>query len=330
VIPLVLIAGFLGAGKTRFLTDVIPLLYARGIRVRVVLNDFENADVDAARLSALDALVTPLNGECVCCGSLRELMDTLRAVPADPGSVMLIEANGATQADELLGHLTTDRRLSQFALPLQLTVIDAGRWQKRWWHNALEAAQTRTATHIQLNWTARLSPTRLRAVEEKVRTVAPHADFTTPTRFADAMAKLSSELRETVDRGSAIATSAATEHASEMAHPQLTSHQSASHQATSHLHPFASASLPLPHVVARDAFLQFVRSLPPEVIRAKGLVRFDDKPNQMFVWNRVDGRKGVSLDPSSPHADAQPLALFIGVHLPIAILDAMIIGLSGP
>ena len=77
MIPLVLMAGFLGAGKTRFLTQLVPALATLGTRTRIVLNDFQNARVDAARLGALEALVTPLNGECVCCGSLRELLQTL-------------------------------------------------------------------------------------------------------------------------------------------------------------------------------------------------------------------------------------------------------------
>jgi G3E family GTPase len=102
VIPLALLVGFLGAGKTRFLTQLLPELHARGLRPRVILNDFANASIDASRLAELDALVTPLNGECVCCTSLRELMDALLAVQGRPGDVMLIEANGATEADELL------------------------------------------------------------------------------------------------------------------------------------------------------------------------------------------------------------------------------------
>ena len=55
MIPLVLMAGFLGAGKTRFLTTLIPQLLERGVRVRIVLNDFENAKIDAARLGVLQA-----------------------------------------------------------------------------------------------------------------------------------------------------------------------------------------------------------------------------------------------------------------------------------
>ena len=305
VILLLLMAGFLGAGKTRFLTTLIPLLLERGLRVRIVLNDFENAKIDAARLGELDALVTPLNGECICCGSLRELLDTLQAVPHDPGSVMLIEANGATETDELRGYLT----LTQFTLPLQLTVIDAARWQKRWWNNGLEAAQTTTATHVHLNWTDRLSADRRRAVEQGVASVNARAAFTTPVEFADTLQALAESVRE-VDRRTTQGTATAHRHAH------------------GHTHPFGSVALPLPRLVERARFLAFVQALPVAVVRAKGLVRFADQPADMFVWNRVPGRKKVQLDESSPHADAEPTALFIGVGMDLGELESRIAGLG--
>ena len=305
VIPLLLMAGFLGAGKTRFLTTLIPLLLERGVRVRIVLNDFENAKIDAARLGELDALVTPLNGECVCCGSLRELLDTLQAVPPDPGSVMLIEANGATETDELLGYLTTDTTLTHFTLPLQLTVIDAARWQKRWWNNGLEAAQATTATHVYLNWTDRLSVDRRNAVEHSIRAVNARAEFTTPVAFAATLHHLANAVRD-VEQRETRGVAATQRHGK------------------GHTHPFGSMALPLPPLVARAPFLAFVQALPEAVVRAKGLVRFADQPADMFVWNRVPGRKKVQLDESSPHADAEPTALFIGVGMDLAELETRI------
>ncbi len=304
MIPLVLMAGFLGAGKTRFLTDAVPLLAQRGIRPRIILNDFQNARIDAARLGELDALVTPLNGECVCCGSLRELLQTLYDVPPDPGSVMLIEANGATETDELLGHLTTDRKLSHFTLPLQLTVVDAARWQKRWWHNALERAQVSTATHVYLNWTHKLSDARVDALRQSLREVNARAAFVETSEYVAQLASLTEAVRHDASRGGRVAGAEAR----------------AQYESAKHTHPFGSVSLPVPDVVSRAAFEQFVRALPPGVVRAKGLVRFVEDPGPMYVWHRLPGRQAVRLDQSWPHADAQPTALFIGVDMPVAEL----------
>jgi G3E family GTPase len=307
MIPLALVAGFFGAGKTWFLSTLIPELHARGLRAQVLLNDFENAEIDATRLTTMNSIVTPLSGECVCCSSLESLLDTLKAMPAAPNSVTLIEANGATKTEELLSFLTTARGQARFTLPLQATIVDAKRWQKRWWHNELEVNQTRTATHIYVNWTDRVRAERIASVESGVRALNPHAVLTSPAGFAEELQRL------------AVATAGETERPLLMtgAHEQTGAHtREHAHHAHTHEHRFASVAVGLPDVVSRDAFMAFVRTLPREVVRAKGLVRFADRPEAMFVWNRVDGRKVVSLDRSVPHATAQPVAVFIGVGMP--------------
>jgi len=309
MMPLVLLAGFLGAGKTRLLSQLIPALHARGTRSRVVLNDFENATIDAARLGELEALVTPLNGECVCCGSLRELLDLLYAVPAEPDgerAVMFIEANGATETDELLSHLSADARLSHFSLPLQVTVVDAGRWQRRWWHNGLERAQVSTATHVVLNWTERLGEAATQRVRDAVSAQNPRASQVDALRLAEELDALALRLRHEAPalRGQALAA------------PRGAS--------GAHHHPFGSATLPLPSMVDRRQFTAFVQQLPDAVVRAKGLVRFADEPEPMFVWHRIPGRRQVRFDRSWPHADAEPTALFIGVDLPLPALATAI------
>ncbi|MGV3709763.1 MAG: GTP-binding protein [Gemmatimonas sp.] len=315
MIPLVLLTGFLGAGKTRFLTDAIPRLIDAGVRVRVVLNDFENADIDAERLSKLNALITPLNGECVCCTTLPELMTTLTSVPHDPGSVMLIEANGATDAVELIANLTTDRRMSHYTSPLQVTVIDAGRWQKRWWHNELERSQTVTATHVFLNWTQKLSPQQVQKVQASIREVAPRSAFAGPHEFADYLTGIVANVRDIPQRRTTLPTLSGEPHQPE-------------HMHTHGEHAFASIALSLPPSVDRESFLAFVRALPEQVVRAKGLVRFNDESNAMYVWNRIPNRQRVELDRVYPHESAQPNALFIGVEMPLEELSERIQALS--
>ena len=316
MIPLVLLAGFLGAGKTRFLSELIPKLNDAGVRVRVVLNDFENADIDAERLSAVNALITPLNGECVCCATLPELMDTLSAVPSEANTVMLIEANGATDAVELIANLTTDRRVSHFTPPLQVTVVDAARWQKRWWHNELERSQTTTATHLFLNWTHKLSPDKRKLVEKSVHDLAPRSLFTSPTDFASTLVALTSDVRDIPQRRVTLPVFG------------VADETTPAHQHNHGAHPFASIALSLPTSVKREPFLALVQSLPEEVVRAKGLVRFDDEPNAMYVWNRLPNRKKIELDRVYPHESAVPNALFIGVELPVADISARIVALK--
>ncbi|MCA0374746.1 MAG: GTP-binding protein [Gemmatimonadetes bacterium] len=319
MIPLVVIAGFLGAGKTRLLTQLVPALAAHGIRSRIILNDLENAAVDAARLGDLEALVTPLDGECICCTSLRDLLQALYAVPPAQDTVLCIEANGATETVELLAHLATDPRLAHFTQPLQVTVVDGARWGRRWWHNTLERAQVATASRLLLNWTERLSAPARAKLESGVRTVNPHAPFVDAPALAQELAALARVVDADGTRdGRHVAT----------AHTHHHAHNHADDHAHTHEHPYASCVLPLPPRVDRATFSAFVAALPTQVVRAKGLVRFTDRPTEMFVWNRVPGRKGMRLDRAHTHDDADTTALFIGVALPVEELVARVHALS--
>jgi G3E family GTPase len=83
-------------------------------------------------------------------------------------------------------------------------------------------------------------------------------------------------------------------------------------------------------VVDRARFTAAVAGLPRAVVRAKGLVRFADDPHTMWVWNRTEGRRTVTLDPSAPHAGAEPVALCIGARLPEEALAAVVGALGAP
>ena len=48
----------------------------------------------------------------------------------------------------------------------------------------------------------------------------------------------------------------------------------------------------------------------------------------MWVWNRTEGRRALTLDASAPHAGAEPVALFIGAQLPDEALAALVGGMG--
>lgn len=98
VVPVVVVAGFLGAGKTTFLNAV--LRNRRGLRVGAVVNDFGSVNVDALLVAGqADATVALTNG-CVCCvvedGDLGEAIGRL-ANPALGLDVIVVEASGLAE-----------------------------------------------------------------------------------------------------------------------------------------------------------------------------------------------------------------------------------------
>ena len=57
--PLILIVGFLGSGKTTYLRRLLPELRGRGIDPHVIINDYQNARVDAELLRELAVSIVP-------------------------------------------------------------------------------------------------------------------------------------------------------------------------------------------------------------------------------------------------------------------------------
>ncbi len=98
-LPVVLIAGYLGAGKTTLVNHL--LRHAQGRRVAVLVNDFGSINIDAELIAAnadddLSAGVLSLAGGCLCCSFGDDLVGTLGALARrnPPPDVCLIELSG--------------------------------------------------------------------------------------------------------------------------------------------------------------------------------------------------------------------------------------------
>jgi G3E family GTPase len=93
-IPVTLIGGYLGAGKT---TLVNHLLRERGERrIAVLVNDFGELPIDDALIESRDGTLLQLAGGCVCCSFGSDLMAALQqmlALQPQPEHI-LIETSG--------------------------------------------------------------------------------------------------------------------------------------------------------------------------------------------------------------------------------------------
>ncbi|MGN1346043.1 MAG: GTP-binding protein, partial [Eubacteriales bacterium] len=95
------ITGFLGAGKTTFLTRYTAWLAGQGIRYAVIENEFGRAGVDAALLEQRGARVLEISGGCVCCTLKVGLHDMLHALCGEVDRILL-EPSGLFCGDDLL------------------------------------------------------------------------------------------------------------------------------------------------------------------------------------------------------------------------------------
>lgn len=306
--PLVVIVGFLGSGKTTFLKSLLPALKSQSVTPRVIINDYQNAGVDAEQLRAFTEEIRAISGDCVCCGSREELVASLESFQHTAGSIAVVETNGTTDAEQLIEMLSLEPGLGKFTLPIQISLIDGKRWQKRFWHNALEREQARTAAHVIISRQDMVDAKRVEEVRESLR------EHKVRGQISD-VATVAAELARVVARAG-IVSARLVEKAGCGCDHEHCEHEGHSHHHHRDSH-FSSIELSLPELVKKSDFSAFLRGLPDEVIRAKGLVRFVEEPEEFFVFQKVDRFEepqffSVGKEP----AVRVPLALFIGPEIP--------------
>lgn len=141
-IPVTVLSGYLGSGKTTVLNHVLN--NRKGLKVAVIVNDMSEINVDAAlvkgeaTLSRTEEKLVELSNGCICCTLRDDLMQEIERL-ANEGrfDYILIESTGIsepipvaqtfTYADEQTGVDLT--RLAR--LDCMVTVVDA----YRFWHD---------------------------------------------------------------------------------------------------------------------------------------------------------------------------------------------------
>jgi G3E family GTPase len=126
-VPVHVIAGFLGAGKT---TTLLELLRSRpaGERVAVVVNDFGTARIDGETLGDLGVRVAAIEGACVCCTApgnfTQELGRILDEVRPDR---IFVEPTGLARPADLVDTLRRGPHKDRVTLGPVVGVLDPAR-----------------------------------------------------------------------------------------------------------------------------------------------------------------------------------------------------------
>jgi G3E family GTPase len=77
-IPVLVVSGFLGSGKTTLVSYLLQQAQAQGRRIAVVTNEFGALGIDRALLGQGGEAYAELEGGCVCCQLSDELVNTLQ------------------------------------------------------------------------------------------------------------------------------------------------------------------------------------------------------------------------------------------------------------
>jgi G3E family GTPase len=175
--PVTVIAGYLGAGKTTLVNRL--LRHADGLRIAVLVNEFGELPIDADLIESDDGRVITIAGGCICCSYGSDLMAAmmeLAKLSPRPEHV-LIETSGVALPGPVAASLSL---LADYALDGTVVLADAETVRRQGHDRYLADTITRQladADFVILNKADLVGAEALVATEAWVRSVAPRASI---------------------------------------------------------------------------------------------------------------------------------------------------------
>ena len=277
---IITVVGFLGAGKTTLLQHLLSNYLAKGWKPFVILNDYENANLDAQQfLQQMDTKeVMALSGSCICCSGIDQLRSYINIIPEREKGITLIEANGTSDACSLMGFLGVGIN-ERFLPPVQVSVVDVKNWQKRGEHNELEKNQIQVSSLIVLTHLDETTPDRQDTVISEFQRLNPLAKIM-------AMDKVEAELL-----------------------PALEPSENQAERLDHFKAHWSSCSVDLPRLPTKEAIYAICEELPKSIMRVKGCTQIGDDREYTFFQRTPDGQVNVRAFYGEPTTGPKLLAV---------------------
>jgi G3E family GTPase len=283
-VPVVLVAGFLGSGKTTVVNYL--LAHADGRRIAAVVNDFGAINIDAELIiGAADGVVSLSNG-CICCSLESDLLRTLAVLlRRDPRpELIVIETSGVADPTDIVRNLMDPVIWREAPLETVLCVVDATT-PVAMLDDALLRSQVRAADVLALSKVDLADAQASMQVRDAVRALRPAAVLVDAPQGEVPLSLL---FPADVDRLPAPREPAQREPA--RARPALDR--------------FETLSWSSERPVSLARLQQAINHLAPRLARAKGLFDTIEQPGKSMVFQFAGGR--ATLAPGGALAAGTP------------------------
>jgi G3E family GTPase len=304
-LPVTVVTGFLGSGKTTLVKHI--LTNQQGLRTAVIVNEFSDIGIDSELIvSAGDDIVELENG-CICCSINTNFIDAIFRILNRNRKVdyLVIETTGlADPLPVVLTFLRSELRTSTRVDSI-ITVADAGSFCLDLFESEAARNQLVYGDVILLNKCDLVGTERLQALEETIRALKPGARIVRTTQCEVSLPLILSVGLFQSDRFFA-----AEEHSARGGHDHKTAHGNAHDHATAD--GFESLSFQSDQPFAVHKFQDFLERLADNVYRAKGLL-WIDASEKRYVFHLV--AKRFSLDESPWEGPMNNKLVLIGRNL---------------
>src|SRR5438105_4188426 len=289
-VPVTVLTGYLGAGKTRLLNRILS--EPHGQKYAVIVNEFGEIGIDNELVVGADEEVFEMNNGCICCTVRGDLVRIIEGLMRRKGKfdAIIVETTGLADPAPVAQTFFVDDNIGQKAkLDAVVTVADA-KWLKDRLKDAPEAKnQIAFADVILLNKTDLVKPDELREIEARIRGINPYARLHRTQRcripLPEVLGRNAFDLERILDLEPEFL--GGNDHEHDHEHGDAHNHHH-DHGGLKHYHDeeIQSLALKTDKPLDPDKFFPWVQNLVaiegPNILRSKGILAFKDDP-QRFV-----------------------------------------------
>lgn len=167
-VPVLVVTGFLGAGKTTLINQLLQSDH--GLRIAAIVNDFGAINIDAALIGPSAEGVIGLRNGCICCSIQGDLLRTLKVVLRSAPELIVIEASGVADPAGIVESLMDPVIWQAARLQTVACVVDAIDAMRRL-DDPLWQAQTRGSDILVLAKEDAAAPDEIAEIRERLASV---------------------------------------------------------------------------------------------------------------------------------------------------------------
>jgi G3E family GTPase len=255
--PITLVTGPLGSGKTTLLRHILAV---RPAKIAIVMNEFGEIAIDTKVIQGKNVRIAELGGGCVCCSLLGEFEVAITEVIEKVApEIIIVETTGLAEPEALVFNI--QEALPQCRLDGVVSVIDADMLVRFPELGHTTRLQIEGADILLLNKIDLVDARQIEPLERKLREINPSGAIVRTERC-----RIDCELLFGISQS----------REKKIAPPR--------HE---HQPEFEAFIFTSDNVFSRLRFECFADTLPANVIRAKGFVRF---PDSVQLFNFVARR----------------------------------------
>jgi G3E family GTPase len=351
-IPLTILTGFLGSGKTTILNYILSRPH--NLKIAVLINEYGAIDIDSKLIDSATAFKegdpVVLDNGCICCNVSNGFIDAIRRILESPRApdYIIVETTGVADPKPVIDSIQETELRDEVYVDQVLTTVDSSAWTPVHYGSPTAKRQIESADTVLLTKTDLVKEaSELQAVISSVREIRPNSRILrSQAGYVPVHALF--DLAVTPEDGTDVAERS---HAAERNNDDVSDQQKASchdgHQGdgaccheshkhteedgpalvgkTSHLEEegFSSVSFKSSKPLSMTRFRRdFMEQLPDEVFRAKGLLWFSSYSSK-FIFHWSGSRYNVEEGEWSERAEKLNQLVVIGRNMDGGKIRAM-------